>query len=202
MDCQSVALGSPLGEGTSRLEIGVRGRIAECPRLQQNAVLTKCRSPARSPPSPPSITACPSAGTPSSSRCRQWCRAGTRVRWEKLTLAAQGGMGPGRGEPLIRLTHARSCSSGLSHGIRSLLSLYAGQSAPNVSITNVQLGGLTAGAASGAARVLRCATPMDGRGRTQEKSEVSLKKQQYFALLFPRNASNLFASTARFSEIL
>ncbi len=43
---------------------------------------------------------------------------------------------------------------------------------------------------------------MDGRGRTQEKSEVSLKKQQYFAYFFPRSAPNLLAGKARFSEIL
>ena len=43
---------------------------------------------------------------------------------------------------------------------------------------------------------------MDGRGRTQEKSEVSLKKQHNFAYFFPRSAPSLLARTARFSEIL
>src|SRR5437588_12853030 len=42
---------------------------------------------------------------------------------------------------------------------------------------------------------------MDGRGRTQGKSEVSLKKQQYFAYFLPRSAPNLLAGKARFSEI-
>jgi hypothetical protein len=43
---------------------------------------------------------------------------------------------------------------------------------------------------------------MDGRGRTQEKSEVSLKKQHNFAYFFPRSAPSLQLGPARFSEIL
>jgi len=36
---------------------------------------------------------------------------------------------------------------------------------------------------------------MDGGGQTQEKSEVSLKKQQNFAYFFPRSAPNLLAGS-------